>query len=186
MYTDVNHCAFIQRSHDQIISASIEPSVIIPCSMKISKNIREWNKYIMDHLDTSLFWHFLWKQSGSPRPVTVADIMRSTQARYHSAIRFVKKHELQLRNSAMARAVTENCNRDFWKEVYKRRNKVTTDSMDDVLGNNNISRLFAENVNCYTTLLSIRMMNVINLFMITHAMLLMNVFTQITITRHSQ
>ena len=26
----------------------------------------------------------------------------------------------------MARAVTENCNRDFWKEVYKRRNKTTS------------------------------------------------------------
>ena len=46
----------------------------------------------------------------------------------------------------MARAVTENCNRDFWKEVYTRRNKVivTTDSMDDVVGDDNVSKLFAE------------------------------------------
>ena len=46
----------------------------------------------------------------------------------------------------MARAVTENCNRDFWKEVHKRRNKVTvtTDSMDNVVGADNVSRLFAE------------------------------------------
>ena len=67
-------------------------------------------------------------------------------ARYYYAIRFVKKQELQLRNSAMARAVTESCNRDFWKEVYKRRNKtiVSTDSMDDVVRDDNVSKLFAE------------------------------------------
>ena len=43
----------------------------------------------------------------------------------------------------MARAVIENCNRDFWKDVYKRRNKITvsTDSMDDVVGDD---KLFAE------------------------------------------
>ena len=72
--------------------------------------------------------------------------MRRTRARYHYAIRFVKKQELQLRNSAMARAVTENCNRDFWKEVYKRMNKTTvsTDSMDDVVVDDNVSKLFAE------------------------------------------
>ena len=72
-----------------------------------------------------------------------------------------KKQELQLRNSAMARAVTESCNRDFWKEVYIRRNKdtVTTDSMKDVVGDDNVSGLFAEKLNCYTTLLSIKMIN---------------------------
>ena len=84
--TDVNHCASIQRLHDQIISAS----EVIPCPIKVSKNIPGWNKYVKDHLDTSLFWHFLWKQSSS-RSGTVADIMRQTRARYHYAIRFVKK-----------------------------------------------------------------------------------------------
>ena len=105
-----------------------------------------WNKYVKDHLDTSLFWHFLWKQSGSPRSGTVADIMRRTRARFQYAIQFVKKQESQLRNSAMARVVTENCHRDFWKEVHKRRNKTTvsTDSMDDVVGDDNVSQLFAE------------------------------------------
>ena len=96
---------------------------------------------VKDHLDTFLFWHFFFKESGSPRSGTVADIMRRTRAIYHYAIRFVKKQELQLRNSAMARAVTENCNRDFLKEVYKRRNRtnVSTESMDDVVGDDNVS-----------------------------------------------
>ena len=46
----------------------------------------------------------------------------------------------------MARAVTENCNRNSWKEVHKRRNKTTvsTDSMEDVVGDDNVSRLFAK------------------------------------------
>ena len=37
---------------------------------------------------------------------------------------------VQLRDNALARAVTENCKRDFWKELYKCRNNatVTTDS----------------------------------------------------------
>ena len=71
--TDVNHCAAIQRLHGQIISAPIKASEAIPCLVKISKNTPGWNKYVKNHLDTSLFWLLLWKQSGSPRSGTVAD-----------------------------------------------------------------------------------------------------------------
>ena len=53
--TNVNHYASIQKSHDQVVPASIEASEVIPCSMNISKNIPDWNKYVKDQLDTSKF-----------------------------------------------------------------------------------------------------------------------------------
>ncbi len=39
----------------------------------------------------TIFWHNLWKENGLPREGIVAEIRRVTPARYHYAIKCVKK-----------------------------------------------------------------------------------------------
>ena len=86
-------------------------------SQKKSKKIPGWNEHVERHKQTSQFWHFIWKECGSPPQGEIAQIMRSTRSKYHYAIRYVKKNEEMLRKNAMAKSISENNSRDLWKEV---------------------------------------------------------------------
>ena len=146
--TDYSHIVGIQNFHDSLIASCIEASKVIPVSKK-SKKIPGWNEYVERHKQTSQFWHFIWKERGSPPHGEIAQIMRSTRSKYHYAIRYVKKSEEMLRKNAMAKSISENNSRDLWKEVYKVRSKCKTSSqcMDDVSGIESISELFAHKYN---------------------------------------
>ena len=88
--TDYSHVTSIQLFHDYLIESCLEASKVIPVTKK-SKIIPGWNEHVEQHKQTSQFWHFIWKDCGSPRNGEVAKIMRSTRSRYHYAIRYVKK-----------------------------------------------------------------------------------------------
>ena len=60
------------------------------------------------HKQTSQFWHFIWKECGSPPQGEIAQIMRLTRSKYHYAIRYVKKNEEIMRKNAMAKSISEN------------------------------------------------------------------------------
>ena len=88
--TDYSHVASIQLFHDYLIESCLEALKVIPVTKK-SKIIPGRNEHVEQHKQTSQFWHFIWKDCGSPRNGVVAKIMRSTRSRYHYAIRYVKK-----------------------------------------------------------------------------------------------
>ena len=71
-------------------------------------------EHVERHKQTSQFWHFLWKECGSPRNGEIAQFMKSTRSRYRYAIRFVKKNEEIMRKNAMAHCISENKYRDLW------------------------------------------------------------------------
>ena len=75
--------------------------------------------HVEESKKTSLFWHNLWRINGSPRQGTIADIMRRTRAKYHYAIRYVKRMSKTLKKQAMGRAISENNSRALWQEVKK-------------------------------------------------------------------
>lgn len=138
------HIANIQQFHDNIIKSCLDASRVIPVS-KPSKHVPGWNEHVAQHKHTAQFWHFIWKQCGSPRNGEVASIMRKTKAKYHYAIRFVKKQDDIMRKNAMAQSISENNSRDLWKEINKIRNKhsVSTHCIDNVTDKQNVSELFA-------------------------------------------
>ena len=73
---------------------------------------------------TSLFWHDLWRINGSPRQGIITDIIRCIRAKYHYAIRYVKRMNERLKNLEMARPISENNSRELWQKVKKmRKNK---------------------------------------------------------------
>ena len=38
-----------------------------------------------------MFWHVLWKENGCPRTGWIATLRNKSRARYHYALRYVKK-----------------------------------------------------------------------------------------------
>ena len=77
--------------------------------------------------------------------VSVADIMRRARARYHAAVRRVRRNDAEIVNSRIATALSENCTRDFWGEVKRiRRNKSAVSCLvDGVCNSSDTANLFA-------------------------------------------
>jgi len=98
------------------------------------------------HLETSLFWHNLWTDCGRPHQGLVADIMRKTRARYHRAMRYVKKNKDDIVNKRIAEALSENRSRDFWGEIKRIRQKTAASgsSVDGFSNSSGIADLFAD------------------------------------------
>ena len=97
--------------------------------------------------------HDLWRINGSPRHGTIADIMRHMRAKYHYAIRYVKRMSETLKKLAKARAISENNSRELGQEVKKMRKNTCEKSycIDNAIGEHTIASLFANNMkNCIT------------------------------------
>ena len=142
--TNTKHHDDVQYFHDRIISACTQAATDIPKTSQ-SSNILGWNMHVEESKKTSLFWHNLWRINGSPKQGTIADIMRRTRAKYHYAIRYVKRMSETLKKQAMARAISENNSRELWQEVKKIRKNKSEKSycIDNAIGEHNIASLFA-------------------------------------------
>ena len=91
-----------------------------------------WTEFIAPLQTNSLCWHNIWTDCGRPHNGIVADIMRKTRAQYHAAIRKARKDEANIVNERFTLALSNNCNRDFWKEVKRIRGR--TYNVSSVVG----------------------------------------------------
>jgi len=87
----------------------------------------------------------VWIECGCPHDGTVASIMRKTRAKYHYAIREVRRKETDIVNLRFASAVTENRSRDFWREAKRIRNSKNKVSsvVDDCCNADDVANLFS-------------------------------------------
>ena len=90
-------------------------------------------------------WHGIWKDLGSPREGTVAEIRRSTRAQYHRDIRRLKADEERIRNQFLAEHIRSKNQKEFWRDVKKVKGhrKSIPNKIDDAKGDQNIADLFA-------------------------------------------
>ena len=112
----------------------------------LKKVIPGWNEYVKPLKDTALFWYNIWKQCGSPRYGTVADIRRKTRGQYHKALRKVRAGEELIRAKQMATNMDNRNVTDFWSSVKKikgNKSKYPT-SVDGICGSENIATLFRD------------------------------------------
>ena len=114
------------------------------------KHVPGWSEFVKEHKDKAIFWHAIWRSSGSPREGTVADIRRRTRAKFHYALRYVKRYEDVLRANKLADALQEDRSRDFWKEVKKSMSSKTVvpNNIDTACGDEEIGNLFADKAKC--------------------------------------
>jgi len=107
------------------------------------KVIPGWSD-VEPHRESAIFWHGMWKDNGSPRQGILADIRRSTRARYHYAIRYVKRNMVHVSSERMANALANNDGRDFWQEVkkIKGRNSTVSSIVDNCCDPKSIAETF--------------------------------------------
>ena len=78
-----------------------------------------WNEKVEPLKEKSLFWHWVWIDCGKPHDGIVAQIMRSTRARYHLAVKEIKRNENELRRARMGEAVSLNRTHNLWDEAKR-------------------------------------------------------------------
>ena len=129
-----------------ILLDSSKTSLPITGNKQKPKTIPGWNEYVKPKLETSLFWHNIWKDCGRPRQGNVADIMRRTRAQYHHSVKYSKREYNNIRNVRMAEAISCNNNRDLWKEVntMTHAKQELPSVIDGQVGNENIASIFFE------------------------------------------
>ena len=109
-------CAWYIKLVNMLLNAS-KVSLPTAGSKENTKVIPGWNELVKPKLDSSLFWHKIWVDSGRPRNGLVADIMRRTRAQYHHAVKYAHKNINEIRNKRMAEAISTNNQRNLWKEA---------------------------------------------------------------------
>ena len=149
---DPKHYSEIENFYKNIVSLILQASSEhIPryknrFSKEASKyNIPGWSEIVEPARQTSLLWHSIWKDNGSPREGVVANIRRQTRLKYHQAIKTAKKQEDSIRAEKMARNLLGSKTRSFWTEVKKVRSSScsTPSQIDGAILENNISKLFS-------------------------------------------
>ena len=121
MCINTEHITSINNLHDHIIHACIfSSSVNNPLSHKI------------------------WKTSGSPQQGIVANIRRSTRAKYYRVVKQLKRNQDSVCMSKDAHSLRSNKVTSIWKSIENFCSSSITPSncVDEIRGNENITQLF--------------------------------------------
>ena len=117
----------------RILLTASQSSLPMTSSRDKPKVIPGWNDIVKPKLENSLYWHRVWVDRGRPRSGDIAYKMRRARGQYHYAVRYVHKEYNNLRNIRMAEAISNNNQRDLYKEakvLYGVRKKLP-DIIDD-------------------------------------------------------
>ena len=90
-----------------------------PKCAPVGKRLACWNSDVKPFRENALFWHSIWVDCGRPPAGSLAMVMRSTRARYHRAVRVLKRNQAELRKTKLAEKAATRETRDFWTEVKK-------------------------------------------------------------------
>ena len=113
----------------------------------INEVIEGYIEQVKPYREASICWHNAYNDRGSPSNAVIAEVMHISRYQYYRAVRFVKRNQNNVKKESMVTALLENKNRDFWKEVGKvtKNNTTLPNMVDEVTGDENISKLFATN-----------------------------------------
>jgi exonuclease III len=147
-YLCLNHTDEIEKFHDDIISACISAGEeTIPFHKPSSVRGRAgWDNEINDLKRRAMFWHDMWKENGRPHNGVVADIRRHTRAKYHYAVRRLKKNQDKVAADKLAESLRGKNSTEFWKDIKKIKGSgsILPNTMDNVEGKEATCKLFAE------------------------------------------
>ena len=104
-----------------------------PVSNKSSgEGIPGWNDEVKLLREDSLFWHAIWVSCGRPTASVLATVMRHSRAKYHRAVKLLKRDAERLRRVKLAESLSNCPSRDFWTELRKmnKSNKKTVSQLD--------------------------------------------------------
>ena len=144
--TCLEHCEYIDMLCFELINVCISAGKrAFPMSKAGNKSIPDWDDIAKPERDGSLFWHWLWIECGRPRNGVIADVMRSTRAKYHYTVRKLKKEAEKRTRVKLAESICSNQSRDLWTEIRKINGRAKTVSpvIDECHSDYDIANLFA-------------------------------------------
>ena len=144
--THINH---IETFYSEIINACTKASKVLPQTGGDTGQDRPapvpgWTELCKEKRKAAIFWHNVWKSAGRPRNGQLALIRRHTRAKYHRAVKLVKRNKDKFRSEKMAQCIRSNQTRDFWKEAKAFRGKTckVPVTVDGATGDNAIANVF--------------------------------------------
>ena len=86
------------------------------------RGIPGWNEFVKPYREKSIFWHDLWKSAGCPQNGQLAQIRRQTRAKYHWAVKYVKKNKDEIVKYNTAHEMQKKSFTKFWEIIRKMKN----------------------------------------------------------------
>ena len=90
----------------------------------MKKRMPGWNQFVRDDKNSCLKWHNIWKEAGSPSEGVLADIRKTTRAKYHKSIEYIKKHKDNILKNDIASSLQNKKFSDFWNEIRKLKSQI--------------------------------------------------------------
>ena len=123
---NASHQFMIDNLCDDITDCCIVAGDFLPEVKSKPNNLPGWNTDVKPCQMENSFWHNTWVKAGKPTEGLIYDNMKEARRCYKYAVRAAKKQEAGLRFQQMARAVSQNKTRDFFKELKKMSPKTPT------------------------------------------------------------
>ena len=139
------HAVTIQQYYNHDLRCMSDAAAeCIPVNSFRRPRVAGWNAYVRPYRENAMFWHAIWKSSGSPRHGVLADIRRSTRARYHNAFRRVKRLSHDIVAVKFAESYYGTDDNKFWSNVKRMKGGAPPipSRMDDVTGEDDILGVF--------------------------------------------
>ena len=134
---NIHHRESITKLYDDI------KQVLLTCSSHLfhqfhgaERSRPGWCDYAKDYYDSAREFFVLWCDFGKPRQGPIYEMMKSSRARSKRAIRFIKRHQEDLRSESLARNLSSGNPNKFWSEIKKLNNSKISlpDSIDEARG----------------------------------------------------
>ena len=135
-----NHIAQIKQLYDKMCKCLADASnSVFGVKAKRSFDIKPgFNDHVKELHDTEWKRFVAWREANKPRDTNNPFLreMNISRARFKLALRYIKRHENQMRQDAIAHALCDNGDGNFWKEIKKLtpNNVPLTTSIDDATG----------------------------------------------------
>ena len=141
--TDCDHIDAIDNTCDTVVKYCIDSGLTsIPSSRLNVREVPDWNDEIRQAKDQSLFWHWIWLESGRPNTGHVYAIMKRTRHQYHYSIRRCKLNTQEIQRTKLAESFLDPTM--FWSELNKISSvgKQISDTVGNASGSKKIAQLF--------------------------------------------
>ena len=114
---DESHKIKLNKFYGDIVSGLQVSSKHIVKNDPKHLNKPGWSDYVSDLHKFSRETYKLWLENGKPRQGTIHDMYAKSKRRFKYAVRFIKKHEDDLRREAIAKKLSDNNSRGMWREI---------------------------------------------------------------------
>ena len=116
----------------------------------VRRGLPGWNEFVKPYREKALLWHEIWKSAGSPTQGHLAMIRRQTRAKYHWAVKFVKKNEDIIIKYNTANYLSKRSFSQFWEIIRKMKsvNQSLPGIVDGKTTCRDIANKFAEDYSC--------------------------------------